>query len=90
MINYYSTLWYNDAQRDNCNMQNCLLQHLSGSAVLCFQFWFVTLIGSLFPSATEVTTQYCRSQLVILTTDSNSVSSPKRASSALKASISPQ
>lgn len=51
MINYYSTLWYNDAQRDNCNMQNCLLQHLRGSAVLRFQFWSLTLIGFLFPTA---------------------------------------
>lgn len=51
MINYYTTLWYNDAQRDNCNMQNCLLQYLSGFAMLRFQFWFLTLIGFLFPTA---------------------------------------
>lgn len=45
MINYYTTLWSNDAQRDNYNLQNCLLQHLSGPAMLRFQFCFLTLIG---------------------------------------------
>lgn len=50
MINYYTTLWSNDAQRDNCNLQNCLLQHLSGLAMLRFQFYFLTLIGFPFPT----------------------------------------
>lgn len=45
MINYYTTLWSNDAQRDNYNLQNCLLQHLRGPATLRFQFCFLTLIG---------------------------------------------